>query len=93
MIAFDFTAQAQLFSTKTKSELLAAKPRTRRREPVGYGRFARASDAVRFAIENLTPGLLRDTCLEVDAERFDGDGIRRLYESPDYPLARRTTSW
>jgi hypothetical protein len=31
------------------------------------------------------------TCLEVDGERFDLDGIRRLYESGEYPLARRAT--
>ena len=56
MTAFDFGAKAELFSNRTKSELLAERPRTRRREPVGYGRFARASDAIRFAIEELTPG-------------------------------------
>jgi hypothetical protein len=89
MTAFDFGAKAELFSNRTKSELLAERPRTRRREPVGYGRFARASDAIRFAIEELTPVLLRGTCLEVQAERFDGNGIRRLYEHADYPLDRR----
>ena len=56
MTAFDFDAEAELFSNRTKSELLAARPRTRRRDPIGYGRFARASDAIRFAVEELTPG-------------------------------------
>ena len=87
--AFDFGAGAELFSNRTKSELLAARPRTRRRGPIGYGRFARASDAIRFAVEELTPGLLEGTCLEVEAERFDSDAIRRLYESEKYPLVRR----
>jgi hypothetical protein len=92
MTAFDFGAKAELFSNRTKSELLVAKPRTRRSNPIGYGRFARASDAIRFAVEELTPGLLQGTCLEVKAERFDGDEIRRLYESEKYPLVRRGAS-
>jgi len=89
MTTFDFAAEAKLFSNRTKSELFAASPRTRRREPVGYGRFARASDAIRFAIEELSPRLLQGTCLEVEAEKFDDHEIRRLYESADYPLVRR----
>ena len=92
MTAFDFGAKAELFSNRTKAELLVARPRTRRRDPIGYGRFARASDAIRFAVEELTPGLLQGTCLEVKAERFDGDEIRRLYESEKYPLVRRAAS-
>ena len=92
MTIFDFAAEAELLTNRTQSELLAARPRTRRREPVGYGRFARASDAIRFAIEELPPRLLHGTCLEVDAERFDSDAIRRLYESEKYPLTRRATA-
>jgi hypothetical protein len=92
MTAFDFGAKAELFSNRTMSELLVAKPRTRRRNPIGYGRFARASDAIRFAVEELTTGLLQGTCLEVKAERFDGEEIRRLYESEEYPLVRRAAS-
>jgi Arc/MetJ-type ribon-helix-helix transcriptional regulator len=59
------------------------------RQPIGYGRFARAADAIRFAIEELQPELLPAAQLKVAQERFDGDGIRRLYESAEYPLARR----
>jgi hypothetical protein len=53
---------------------------------------ARAKDAMRFAIEELPPELLLAAQLKVAEERFDGDGIRRLYESVEYPLARRAVS-
>ena len=59
------------------------------RQPIGYGRFARAADAIRFAIEELPPELLLAAQLKVAGERFDGNGIRRLYESDQYPLTRR----
>jgi hypothetical protein len=58
---------------------------------VRYKRFARAADAIRFAIEDLPPELLVGAYLEVNEERFDGPAIRRLYDSTRYPLARRAT--
>jgi hypothetical protein len=57
------------------------------RQPTGYGRFARAADAIRFAIEELPPEHVLAAQLKVAGKRFDGDGIRRLYESVEYPLA------
>jgi hypothetical protein len=56
---------------------------------MGYRRFAKAAEAIRFAIEELSPELLIGAHLEVEEQRFDSDGIRRLYEDSGYPLARR----
>jgi hypothetical protein len=89
MAAFDYRTPAELFPSKSEAGLIPAGGGGRRRQPSGYGRFAHAAYAIRFAIEELSSELLSDACLEVNAELFDGDGIRRLYDSEDYPLVRR----
>jgi hypothetical protein len=88
MHEFDYTANAELFDYNTEAELFSARPRKSRRQPLGYKRFARAADAIRFAIEDLPPQLLIGTYLEVDEVRYESTQIRRLYDSADYPLAR-----
>ena len=79
-IGLDYSAQAELFPTRNRKS---------RQKPIGYRRFAHAADAVRFAIEELPPEFLPGARLEVDEERYDGRGIRGLYESREYPLVRR----
>jgi hypothetical protein len=79
MGAFDYNAEAELFPTRSRAS---------RRQSIGYKRFGRAADAIRFAIEELPAELLIGAYLEVNEERFDGAEIRRLYECPDYPLTR-----
>jgi hypothetical protein len=79
MDAFDFEAEAELFPTRSRAS---------RRQPVGYRRFTRAADAIRYAIEEMPAEFLVGTFLEVNEERFDGKEIRDLYERADYPLAR-----
>jgi hypothetical protein len=88
MAIFDYSTEAELSPTASEVALIRA-GRRRMRQPTGYGRFARAEDAIRFAIEELPPELLLAAQLKVVEKRFDGDGIRRLYESVEYPLARR----
>jgi hypothetical protein len=81
MAGFDYRTEAELF------------PLVRRKftegGSVGYKRFTSAAEAIRFAVEELPPDLLRGAYLEVDEERFDANGIRQLYESDTYPLGRR----
>jgi hypothetical protein len=88
MHQFDYGTEAQLFDYGMEAELFSSKPKKSRRPPVGYKRFARAADAIRFAIEDLPPQLLAGTYLEVDESRYEAAQIRRLYESVEYPLIR-----
>jgi hypothetical protein len=83
MVMFDYSAKAELFPTRNRKY---------GRRPVGYRRFARAANAVRFAIEELPPELLVGAFLEVDGERYGGEEIRRLYDSADFPLIRRAAA-
>jgi hypothetical protein len=80
MQRFDYSAEAELFPLMRRKFY---------RGPVGYRRFTSAAEAIRFAIEELHPDLLRGASLEVQEERFDRNGIRQLYESDTYPLVRR----
>ena len=91
MTAFDYRIPAELFPCKSDAGLFPTTGGKRGRPPAGYGRFAHAAYAIRFAIEELPPELLPDACMEVNAELFDRDEIRRLYDSEDYPLVRGAT--
>jgi hypothetical protein len=81
-----------IFAHDGGAELFPARSRKAAHRGVRYKRFARASEAVRFAIEELPAEILAGTYLETDEMRFDHHGIRRLYASDDYPLARRTAT-
>jgi hypothetical protein len=74
---FDYQATAELFTGKNI--------RVRSRN-LKYMRFNHAADAVRFAIEQLPADVLSRAYLEVNEERYDSRGIRRLYDRPQYPF-------
>ena len=81
IMTFDYAASAELFM---------AKRRHGARQPLSYRRFATAAEAIRFAVEDFPAMRALGAWILVGDERYDSDEIRRLYESNDYPLGRRT---
>ena len=57
-----------------------------------YQRFPSLAEAVQYTIEELPAGLQPSSLVESDEVRYDGDAIRELYFSKDYPLLRAFTS-
>jgi hypothetical protein len=89
MDGFEYVTGAELFDYGAEAEVFSRTSGKARPQSLGYRRFARAVDAIRFVIEELSPQLLVGTYLEVDEERYEANQIRRLYENDHYPLARR----
>ena len=79
---FNYQASAELYPPKTGSYM----------RKVGYLRFARAAEAIRFAIEQLPAPQLLATYLEVGEQRYGHKDIRDLYGGEGYPLPRRKGS-
>ena len=77
------------FSYNTSAELFPAAIRKKKRAGFAYRRFGTAAEAVRFAIEECRRTSLNGAYLQVEEARFDQSGIRSLYESEAFPLARR----
>lgn len=77
---FDYGAAAELFMPKRKGG-----PRS----PLGYRRFATAAEAIRFAVEDFPAIRTLGAWMQVGEDRFNGDDIRRLYESEGFPRNRR----
>lgn len=80
---FDYGLSAELFMPKRRAGA---------RQPLGYRRFSSAAEAIRFAVEDFPLVRTLGAWMRVGDERFDSDGIRRLYDSGDYPLRRRSSA-
>jgi hypothetical protein len=84
MGAFNYSMEAGLFSAKVTNF---------QQKGLEYRRFARAAEAIRFAIEDLPSNLLGGCSLEVDEDRYVGVAIRQLYQSVEFPLPRRAKTF
>ncbi len=81
MDKFDFNAPAELFPSRNRK--IANK--------IKYRRFDRAADAIRFAVEELPEPLLLGAYIEIEEARLGHKDIRELYDSAEYPLAKRAS--
>ena len=86
-ITFNYAAPARLMSHDDDPEQLMRKG-WKRVMPLGFGQFARAADALRFAIEELAPELRGGAYLEVGDTTFDSVAMKRLYDDSLYPWPR-----
>ncbi|MDR3470307.1 MAG: hypothetical protein P4M09_01215 [Devosia sp.] len=82
MKKFDYDALAELFPSRRYAKSQQAQ----------YRRFEKASEAIRYIVEEMPEKWLIGSLLEVDEQRFEGQAIRALYDAPDYPLARQNVA-
>ncbi|MFZ1990690.1 MAG: hypothetical protein WAW96_13075 [Alphaproteobacteria bacterium] len=75
---FNYGASAELYPPKTGSYM----------RKIGYLRFARAAEAIRFAIEQLSAEQLLATYMEIGEQRYGHKDLRDLYRGDAYPLPR-----
>ena len=79
-MTFDYAASAELYMPKRKPGA---------RQALSYRRFTTATEAIRFAVEELPAVRTLGAWMQVGEERFNSDDIQRLYESTSYPRHRR----
>jgi Arc/MetJ-type ribon-helix-helix transcriptional regulator len=79
MKTFDYNAPAELFPSRNRK--VASK--------IKYRRFPKASEAIRFAVEELPEPLLLGATIQIDDQRLGHQEIRALYESEGYPLKKK----
>jgi hypothetical protein len=75
---FDYGAPAELYPSRSKQG----------RGRITYRRFNSAAEALRYAMEEIPPGVLLGAYLEVDEARFGVAEMRSLYDAAAYPLKR-----
>jgi hypothetical protein len=80
MDAQDYRMEAGLFFSRTEKSS---------NKSLIFRRFGRAADAIRYAVEELSPRILASCSLEVNGFHYFGREIRPLYDSEAFPLRRR----
>jgi len=86
-LPFNYAAPAQLLSRVTDPEQFMRKG-WKTIQPLGFGRFARAADALRFAVEELAPELREAAYMDVGGTLFDRLAMQALYDDSRYPWPR-----
>lgn len=84
---FNYAAPARLLSRETDPEQFMRKG-WKTIQPLGFGQFARAADALRFAVEELAPELRDAAYLDVGGTVFDSAAMKALYDDSRYPWPR-----
>ena len=79
MADFDYGASAELYPSRRYAKSAREQ----------YRRFRTAAVAIQYIMEDVPGTWLIGSYLEVNERRYDGEAIRRLYESASYPLARQ----
>jgi hypothetical protein len=80
MDATDYSLEASLYYSKSPNS---------RQKALTFRRFEKASEAIRFAVEELTPKILASCTLEVNESHYFGREIRPLYDDGAFPLRKR----
>jgi len=74
-----FSAPADLYLGSNHATAIEQGPRS----------FRSVAHAIRFALEQAAPVSLRGARLRTSAGEFNGEQIKRLYASRDYPFIRK----
>ncbi len=79
MQKFDFNAEAILFYRPNGKG---------RAYPLTIRRFSKVCEAILYAIEELTPFVVKSCSIESGDSRITGTEILEMYERTDFPLLR-----
>jgi hypothetical protein len=75
----DYFVEAALYYGKSAS----------RGRALAFRRFTQAAEAIRFAVEELSPSIFNGCKLEIGEAEYFGRAIRPLYDDRAFPLFRR----
>jgi|KBSSwiStaDraftv2_1062776.scaffolds.fasta_scaffold1733591_1 hypothetical protein len=98
--AFDYARPADIFTRRnaliaadaSRANAERARSRSTYRNSLNYRRFASGAEAIRFAIEELSPQAFAASVIVSDGDRREAAAIRLLYANVAYPLPRRATA-
>lgn len=79
MTEFDYATKAGLYHQL----------RMGRSAPMSFRRFETSAEAIKYAVEELSPVMFHGAVLETEDDRFESKQIRLLYENAAFPLERR----